>query len=83
MLVTLREAARNLLKSCVPLTEGDILGEALVVSPEAVEFLRKEVMPYKSAKQRAYLHVKKPKLAAKWDKRYGGKIAGKKKVSKK
>lgn len=31
-------------------------------------------MPYKSAKQRAYLHVHEPKLAAKWDKETGGKI---------
>ncbi len=33
-------------------------------------------MPYKSAKQRAYLHVAKPKLAAKWDRKYGGKVGG-------
>lgn len=31
-------------------------------------------IPYKSAKQRAYLHAKKPKLAAKWDRKYGGKV---------
>jgi len=35
-------------------------------------------MPYKSAKQRAYMHVKLPKLAKKWDKKYGGKIKKKK-----
>jgi hypothetical protein len=35
-------------------------------------------MPYKSAKQRAYLHIHHPKLAAKWDKKYGGKIEKKK-----
>lgn len=35
-------------------------------------------MPYKSAKQRAFLHAKHPKVAAKWDKRYGGKIVKKK-----
>lgn len=34
-------------------------------------------MPYKSAKQRAYMHAKLPALAAKWDKKYGGKIAKK------
>jgi len=37
-------------------------------------------MPYKSAKQRAYMHAKLPKIAAKWDKKYG-KVA-KKKVKK-
>jgi hypothetical protein len=31
-------------------------------------------MPYKSAKQRAYLHIHEPKLAAEWDKKYSGKI---------
>jgi hypothetical protein len=31
-------------------------------------------MPYKSAKQRAYLHIHEPKLAAEWDKKYGGKV---------
>lgn len=30
--------------------------------------------PYKSEKQRRFLHAKKPKLAAKWDKKYGSKI---------
>lgn len=39
-------------------------------------------MPYKSAKQRAYLHAKEPELARKWDKKYGGKVQGKKKGSK-
>lgn len=29
-------------------------------------------MPYKSAKQRAYLHIHEPKLAARWDRTYGG-----------
>lgn len=32
-------------------------------------------MPYKSAKQRRYLHAKKPEIAHKWDKKYGGKVA--------
>lgn len=31
-------------------------------------------MPYKSAKQRAYMHANLPALAKKWDKKYGGKI---------
>ena len=30
--------------------------------------------PYKSEKQRRYMHAKLPKIAAKWDKEYGGKI---------
>jgi hypothetical protein len=34
-------------------------------------------MPYVSKKQRAWMHINKPKLAKKWDKRYGGKIARK------
>ena len=33
-------------------------------------------MPYKSSKQRAYLHINHPKLAKKWDKKYGTKIGG-------
>ena len=36
--------------------------------------------PFKSDKQRKYLHARKPKLAKKWDKKYGWKIKkGKKK----
>ena len=31
-------------------------------------------MPYKSSKQRAYLHIHEPELAKKWDKKYGGEI---------
>jgi hypothetical protein len=31
-------------------------------------------MPYKSVAQRKYLHAKEPALAAKWDKKYGGKV---------
>ena len=34
-------------------------------------------MPYKSAKQRAYLHIHHPEIAKKWDKKYGGKIKSK------
>ena len=36
-------------------------------------------MPYKSEKQRKYMHAKHPKIAAKWDKKYGPKVGGKKK----
>lgn len=31
-------------------------------------------MPYKSEKQRRYLHAKEPKIAAEWDRKYGGKV---------
>lgn len=31
-------------------------------------------MPYKSKKQRAYLHIHEPALAEEWDKQYGGKV---------
>ena len=31
-------------------------------------------MPYKSAKQRAYMHIHHPEIAKRWDKKYGGKI---------
>ena len=31
-------------------------------------------MPYKSEKQRRYLHANEPELAKKWDKKYGGKV---------
>ena len=33
-------------------------------------------MPYKSEKQRAYMHIHHPKIAARWDKEYGGRIEG-------
>ena len=36
-------------------------------------------MPYRSAKQRRFMHAKHPDIAAKWDKEYGGKIIKKKK----
>ena len=39
-------------------------------------------MPYKSEKQRRYLHAVHPDIAARWDAEYGGKVKGKKKVSK-
>lgn len=34
-------------------------------------------MPYRSEKQRAYLHAKEPALAARWDRKYGGKVVRK------
>jgi len=36
-------------------------------------------MPYKSAKQRAWMHINKPDIAKRWDKEYGSKIKKKKK----
>lgn len=33
-------------------------------------------MPYKSAKQRAYMHARHPKIAARWDRKYGTKVGG-------
>jgi hypothetical protein len=39
-------------------------------------------MPYKSAKQRAYMHIHLPKIAARWDKKYGGKVVKSKKKKK-
>lgn len=38
--------------------------------------------PYKSAKQRRYLHARHPKIAAKWDAKYGGKVKKSKKRGK-
>lgn len=40
-------------------------------------------MPYKSARQRAYMHIHHPKIAKKWDEKYGGKISNKGKKRKK
>lgn len=40
-------------------------------------------MPYKSEKQRKYLHAKKPALAKKWDRAYGGKVKSTKKKGRK
>lgn len=31
-------------------------------------------MPYRSQKQRRYMHAKHPAIAARWDKRYGGAV---------
>lgn len=36
-------------------------------------------MPYRSEKQRRYMHSKLPALAAKWDRKYGAKPVPKKK----
>lgn len=35
-------------------------------------------MPYKSEKQRRFMHAKHPDIAARWDKETGGKVSGKK-----
>ena len=40
-------------------------------------------MPYVSEKQRAFMHARHPEIAARWDKKYGGKIRPKKKKRKK
>jgi hypothetical protein len=34
-------------------------------------------MPYRSEKQRAFMHAQHPKIAARWDKETGGKIVKK------
>ena len=39
-------------------------------------------MPYRSAKQRGFMHAQHPEIAARWDKKYGGKIMKKKKKDK-
>lgn len=39
-------------------------------------------MPYKSAKQRRYMHARHPEIAKKWDKKYGGKVQKSKKKKK-
>lgn len=36
-------------------------------------------MPYRSAKQRRFMHAKHPKIAKRWDRKYGGKIRRKRK----
>ena len=36
-------------------------------------------MPFKSEKQRRYMHAKHPKIAARWEKESGGKSPSKKK----
>jgi hypothetical protein len=39
-------------------------------------------MPYKSEKQRRYLHANEPELAKKWDKKYGSSIQKQKQQAK-
>lgn len=36
-------------------------------------------MPYRSKAQRAYMHIHHPKIAKKWDRKYGSKIVPKRK----
>lgn len=31
-------------------------------------------MPYRSAKQRAFMHINHPDIAKRWDKEYGGEV---------
>lgn len=31
-------------------------------------------MPYKSEKQRRFMHAKHPQIAARWDRKYGSKV---------
>ena len=40
-------------------------------------------MPYRSVKQRGWMHIHHPEIAKLWDKKYGGKIVKKKKKKKK
>ncbi len=40
-------------------------------------------MPYRSAKQRAFMHAKHPDIAKRWDREYGGKVIKKKTTAKK
>ncbi len=40
-------------------------------------------MPYRSAKQRRYMHAKHPEIAARWDAKYGSKVKKKKTKGKK
>ncbi len=39
-------------------------------------------MPYKSEKQRKFMHAQHPEIAKRWDTKYGGKIVKKKKGKK-
>jgi hypothetical protein len=40
-------------------------------------------MPYKSEKQRRYMHAKHPEIAKRWDKEYGSKVSSPSKKKKK
>lgn len=44
---------------------------------------RSQSLPYKSERQRKYMHAKHPEIAARWDKETGGKVAKKKATPKK
>lgn len=35
-------------------------------------------MPYRSDKQRRFMHARHPEIAARWDREYGGKVVKKK-----
>lgn len=39
-------------------------------------------MPYRSARQRRFMHARHPEIAARWDRRYGGKVVKAKKRAK-
>jgi hypothetical protein len=36
-------------------------------------------VPYRSARQRRFMHAKHPKIAKRWDAKYGGKVQPKRK----
>ena len=40
-------------------------------------------MPYRSAKQRRFMHAKHPEIAKEWDKKYGAKVVKKKSAKRK
>lgn len=44
---------------------------------------RSQSLPYKSERQRKYMHAKHPEIAARWDKETGGKVVKKKASPKK
>lgn len=39
-------------------------------------------MPYKSNKQKRFMHAKHPKIAKRWDAKYGGKVTPKRRKRK-
>jgi len=39
-------------------------------------------MPYRSVKQRKFMHARHPDIAARWDRKYGGKVVKKKRKKK-
>lgn len=40
-------------------------------------------MPYKSERQRRYMHAKHPEVAERWDRKYGSKVKKQKRTRKK